>query len=67
MSSDTSVTIRLNSKDNVVTAKETIPPKTELSREAMTTTMELPVGHKVATPTIKQGAPHGQLAVRHVF
>ena len=55
MSSDTSVTIRLNDKDNVVTAKETIPANTELGGEELTTAMEIPVGHKVATDTIQAG------------
>ena len=57
MSSDTGVTIRLHEADNVVTAKETIPTSTNISNEGLTTAMEIPVGHKVATETIAAGKP----------
>lgn len=57
MSSDTGVTIRLHEADNVVTAKETIPTNTNISSEGLTTAMEIPVGHKVATEAIAAGKP----------
>ena len=57
MSSDTGVTIRLHEADNVVTAKETIPTSTNISNEGLTTAMEIPVGHKVATEAIAAGKP----------
>ena len=57
MSSDTAVTIRLHDADNVVTAKETIPTSTNIASEGLTTAMEIPVGHKVATEAIAAGKP----------
>ena len=55
MSSDTEVTIRLHDADNVVTAKETIPAGINVPGEELTTTMEIPMGHKVATKAISAG------------
>ena len=55
MSSNPGWTIRLHEADNVVTAKETIPINTHIASEGMTTTMEIPVGHKVATKAIGTG------------
>ena len=49
MSSNPGWTIRLHEADNVVTAKETIPISTDIANEGLTTAMEIPVGHKVAT------------------
>ena len=57
MSSNTAETIRLNGSDNVVTAKVTIPANTEISKEQVKTSNEIPVGHKVATTKIGTGEP----------
>ena len=57
MSSNTAETIRLNGSDNVVTAKVTIPANTEISKEQVKTSNEIPVGHKVATTKIETGQP----------
>ena len=49
------LTVRLHATDNVVTAKTTIPAGTVLDGEKVTTTMQIPVGHKVATRSIATG------------
>ena len=55
MSPDTEVTIRLHDADNVVTAKETVPANTNVPAEGLATTIEIPMGHKVATKAISAG------------
>ena len=57
MSSDARMTVRLHDADNVVTAKTTIARGTKLADEGVETTMEIPVGHKVATRAIPAGEP----------
>ncbi|MCY4430010.1 MAG: altronate dehydratase family protein [Rhodospirillales bacterium] len=57
MTNQESLTIRLNAADNVVTAKTTLAPDTDIPGEDVTTTRQIPVGHKIATSRIETGAP----------
>jgi altronate hydrolase len=54
---DEILTVRLHQADNVVTAKQTIAAATAVPGEAVSTTEEIPVGHKVATSAIASGEP----------
>ena len=49
------LTVRLHQADNVVTAKTTIAPDTAIGGEDMTTIIQIPVGHKLATTPIAAG------------
>ena len=49
------LTVRLHQADNVVTAKTTIAPDTQIGDEKITTSAQIPVGHKVATTPIAAG------------
>ncbi len=55
MAAQEALTIRLNAADNVVTAKTTLPPDTDVPDEHVTTTRQIPVGHKIATRSIEAG------------
>lgn len=55
MSEANSITVRLNSVDNVVTARVDILPGTELSGEGVKVAQNIPAGHKVATVAISKG------------
>jgi altronate hydrolase len=54
---DGNPTIRLNSADDVVIARASLPPGTRLRDEEITTTATVPAGHKVATRAVAKGAP----------
>ena len=49
--------LRLNAGDNVVVAICDIPAGTHLPDEGVTTTQDVPQGHKIATRPIQAGAP----------
>ncbi|MGR3822359.1 MAG: UxaA family hydrolase [Salipiger marinus] len=49
--------LRLNAGDNVVVAIRDIPAGTHLPDEDVTTTQDVPQGHKIATRPIQAGAP----------
>ena len=57
MTAQEALSIRLNAADNVVTAKTTLAPDTEVPGEDVTTTRQIPVGHKIATRRIDAGDP----------
>lgn len=57
MTAQEALTIRLNAADNVVTAKTTLAPDTEVPGEDVTTSRQIPVGHKIATGQIDAGDP----------
>jgi altronate hydrolase len=50
-------TLRLNAADDVVIARTSLPPGTDLPDEAVRTSATIPAGHKVATRAIAAGAP----------
>lgn len=50
-------TIRLNPDDDVVIARTSLPPDTDLPDEGIRTTTSIPAGHKVATRAIAAGEP----------
>ena len=54
---DGNPTIRLNSADDVVIARASLPPGTRLRDEEITTSATVPAGHKVATRAVAKGAP----------
>lgn len=51
------LTIRLNTADNVVTARAELMPGTEIPGEGVTVAQPIPSGHKVATRAIAAGEP----------
>ncbi len=57
MTAQEALTIRLNAADNVVTAKTTLAPDTAVPGEDVTTSRQIPVGHKIATSQIDAGDP----------
>ena len=57
MTAQEALSIRLNAADNVVTAKTTLAPDTDVPGEDVTTTRQIPVGHKIATRRIDAGDP----------
>ncbi|MBV9044924.1 MAG: altronate dehydratase [Alphaproteobacteria bacterium] len=52
---NTHVTVRLHPSDNVVVATRRVPAGTRLGSEGVTTTENIPSGHKVATTAIARG------------
>lgn len=50
-------TVRLHAGDNVVIAREELPPGTVLDGEGVVTRDAIPAGHKVATAPIAEGEP----------
>ncbi|NBB83994.1 MAG: altronate dehydratase [Alphaproteobacteria bacterium] len=64
MTDTPTLTVRLNTADNVAIARTEILPGTELPGEGVTTTAAVPAGHKVATAPIAEGEPirrYGQI------
>jgi altronate hydrolase len=55
--SETSPTIRLGDKDNVVIARLGVASGTELSAEGVVTSSAVPAGHKIAVRRIERGEP----------
>src|SRR5215475_12907134 len=51
------LTIKLNQNDDVVIARVELPAGTELIKEGVRVTVNVPAGHKVAIRDIAQGAP----------
>ncbi|HYG91102.1 MAG TPA: altronate dehydratase family protein [Azospirillum sp.] len=51
------LTVRLHAGDNVVIARDELPPGTALPNEGITTRDAIPAGHKVATAPIAEGEP----------
>ncbi|WP_172297714.1 UxaA family hydrolase [Pseudoruegeria sp. HB172150] len=49
--------IRLDPADNVVVARVEIPAGTEIPEEGVTTSADIPLGHKIATRPIRRGDP----------
>ncbi len=61
---DASPVIRLNAADDVVIARQQLPPATTIHSEGVTTASAIPAGHKIATRDIAAGAPirrYGQI------
>ena len=57
MSAAAPTAIRLNAADNVVVARDRIAAKTKIDGEPVTTTADVPAGHKIATAAIPAGEP----------
>jgi len=56
-SSATSPVIRLDAADNVAVARVEIPKGTFVASEGVTTLHDVPLGHKIATRSIRKGEP----------
>ena len=49
--------IRLDARDNIVVARVPVPAGTEIPQEGISALTDIPLGHKIATKSIRRGEP----------